>query len=66
MKASGEKFQKFLDEMREEFPVGFEDSIGDAGLSMGVTAFCFVAFMAGGSAESCVRDLIAKVGIEDE
>ena len=66
MKASNKKFQAFVDEVHETLPDGFEASIGTEGLTIGATAYAFIAFMRGDSAENCARDFVAKLGIEDK
>ena len=66
MKASGKKFNDYLDEVREHWPKGFEDSIRIEGLSMCVTSYCAVAFMKGGDPKICADKLVAKLGVEEE
>lgn len=66
MKASGKKFQEFVDAVHKALPEGFSNSISAEGLTMGATAYAFIAFMRGGSAENCARDLEVKLGVEED
>lgn len=66
MKASNKKFKEFIDELHKALPPGFKADIGNEGLTNPATAYAFIAFMRGGSAENCARDLEVKLGVEDE
>lgn len=66
MRASGEKFNEYLDKVREHFPKGFEVSIQIEGLSMCVTSYCAIAFMRDGDPKICANTIVAKLGVEDE
>jgi len=66
MKLSGEKFQKYLNEVLTHCPAGFEDSIRDEGLSHCVTSYCAVAFMRDGDPKICAETLMNKLGDEEE
>lgn len=66
MKACGKKFQAFVDEIHKTLPDGFQEGIEAEGLMIGATAYAFIAFMRGDSAENCARDFVAKLGVEDE
>jgi len=58
--ASNENFDAFLNRLRDEFPEGFEEGIRDEGLSTGVTAYAFVAFMRGGDARRCANEIVSR------
>lgn len=66
IRASKDKFEEFLNDLKNAFPDNFENQIQNEGLSHGATSYAFIAFMHGGSAENCARDLVAKLGVEEE
>ena len=59
-------YKKFVNEVRENLPEGFEKDTIEKRISYHVGAFIFMSWMNGRMPSDCARDLEAKLGVNNE
>ena len=64
IKATNENFDAYLNRVKDAFPEGFDESLGEEGLTIGATGYVFVSFMNGLRATTCASELVRMNGVK--